>query len=240
MKKRTFVVGFAIMALVYGMMTTGCTSTGNSSNIPNNSLLKVVGTWRGFDRNGGGVLDINSNGNGTLKMYLNGTLAIDLPVKVSPNGQISINNKNVQHTLSDVIVNEIYLGEKLTVTGFIDSALIFYKTNPSDKISLAGTSWTYGYKFTVYTFNDDGSFVIDLHPAAQEINNVQWHADTEGTYSINGIEVILNYPKGRGFRHQLNNRNEFVIDGVEKNSDRIFIEGAQFLLGAAKFGLISE
>ena len=238
--KKNLVLEMMFLVLVCSLIVVGCASTGASTKTASEGLSKLVGTWRGFDSYAGGIVDISSNGNGSLKMYSNGNLAFDIAVRVTQNGQLSINNKNVQYTLTDVVVQEKYLGERLTVKGFIDNDLIFYKTKPSGNISLAGTSWYFSPFGVTYIFKDDGSFTIELRPDVQAFNELQWHADTSGTYSVNGIEVLLNYPNGKGFNFSKLPNDQVGLDAVSKNSDRIFIEGRTFVLGGAVFRLVTE
>jgi len=242
--KKNFLWEMLFLSLVFCLVMIGCTSTGNSTttSVPN-GLSNIVGKWRGGgDGEAFGSLEIKPDGNGSLKMYQNGTAVINIPVSVTSKGQLSVNNKNVQHTIVDVIVNGNYFGEKLTVKGFIDSDLIFYKTNPPKNISLSGTSWTLDSIKTTYIFKEDGTFSIDIGPQVEAVGKATWGVGkipNEGTYSINGNEVTLSYPDGvRVIEFYEDSKGPGFILSRDK-SLVVFIEGVNLITKGAYFKLVN-
>jgi hypothetical protein len=176
-----------------------------------------------------GIIEIDTNGAGTFKMVDHegndrGTLA----AAVDGSGRIQIGKTTAQYRLADVAVEEgIYLGEQMIITGWMDDPISFHKTNPSKSLTLGDTSWINPRGLPVtYIFNKDGSFRIDLGPQVQAANDALWNADTEGTYTINGIEVTLNYPNGKALKWTKASDGG-INGGMEQTaSQQIFIEGA--------------
>jgi hypothetical protein len=242
--RKNLVLKMVFSVLAFSLVIAGCTSTGTTVS---NVLSDVVGKWRSageFDGPGYyySVMDIGSNGRGRFKIYQSGTLVVDRSVNVTQNGQITIDNKNVQHTFTDVIVNGKYLGKKITIKGFIDNDLAFYKTNPPQNISLAGTSWHLESIDTSYLFNEKGTFKIDLGSQVQSFATSAYsNVGTEGTYSINGNEVTLTYPNGvRVIAFYRSNDGGVSMQLSRNQSLVIYIEGIDLVVKGTYFGLVTE
>jgi hypothetical protein len=184
-------------------------------------------------------MKIDTKGAGSFELFDPDGSSMNMIVEADGSGSIKLGQTNAQYGgLVDVIAGGKYLGEQLTITGWMDAPFSLYNNNPPKPISLGGTSWINPREVpVVYVLNDDGSFRIDLGPQVQAFNDAFWKADTEGTYTINGIEVTLNYPNGRALEFVEASNGGISVVPAQTDSQRIYIEGDSFLLGYAVFAL---
>ena len=187
----------------------GCVSIGKTATNP-----RLAGEWINYNTDDGSFFILRLSNymsdkgwRGTMAHY-NASSVMEYEIEVSANmyGMIALgtNYEGVRQEKfkhEEIYYKGLYLGERLTIT-FLETNLVLYKRNPSKPISLAGTTWYNPYIYIAYVFNDDNSFNIDLYPPyLQILNNSTYYTDTEGTYSVNGIELSLTYPNGKSFAY---------------------------------------
>jgi hypothetical protein len=236
MEKKRFSV---LLVLIFALVIGSCSSTQFSNSGGNSMPANLVGIWRYSNSAGGVLLEIDTNGKGTFKMVdSNGNDRNSYPIVTDGNGQIKISQINARcSAVTDVVVNGKYLGEKLTITEFMDDPISFHKTQPSKNISLGETSWSNPRGLdVVYVFNDDGSFKIETNPTVEALNT-RWNADTAGTFTFDGIDVTLNYPNGKALKWTETPNGGIAVGLEETNFQSISILGNHFYLGYAEFVL---
>ena len=110
-------------------------------------------------------------------------------------------------------------------------------TAPKNPVmGIEGTSWE-GPGDIVYIFNNDGSFKIDWPP---EYNGMErmLGIDLEGTYTIEGNEVTLNFEKKGSLSYERAANGGIDISNQGPNPRSFVLRGDEFTIDAATFRLL--
>ena len=238
---------FFNLSLVIVLLLVGCTSTPNSTpsvSIDNLSEKpQLAGTWitRWADAIGELKLNDSTSGwNGNFAVFdLDGSILDEDTVVVNINGEITLGGEKARYTAVDVVINGRYLGEKLTIKGYWDTDCDFYKTNPSKNLSLAGTAWKILGEDSTIVFKDDDTFAIELSTFGKLFNDSR-NADTEGTYTISGTEVTMNYPNGTRVSFSRTGNGGVSIGMQRTASHTVFIEGNYLVSDGVQLQLVTN
>jgi predicted secreted protein len=220
------------------LLAAGCASTATSSENP-----QLAGTWRLTGSKGILVMelkDFTDGWNGNVTGYdHSGNVTLNETVTANTNGRITLGTDRARFQKEDVMVKGKYLGEKLTVkgSGFV---FHFYKTMPAGNITLSGTTWKLNNDYSL-VFKADGTFNLEMSGLVRSVLSLSSGGavlDTEGTYTVNGTAVTMNYPTGNKVKLTAAD-NGTIITGTEKTkSHTVFIEGSFLVSDNVGFELV--
>ena len=107
--------------------------------------------------------------------------------------------------------------------------------NPA--MGIGGTSWEGLDGIIKYTFNNDDSFKIDWPPEYDGMKRM-WGIDLEGTYTIEGNEVTLNFESNRSLSYKRTANGDIGMSNQGPNPRSFLLRGDEFTLDDAIFRLL--